>query len=159
MSKIYVGIDPGYGCTAIMVLNHNGDRIGNEEICENKKHIFPTTADRILNLYTKVCECLVTTGASEAEHGCIAVEEPMGSSRGAGVKVNQAFTCVVLAIIHICGCVPEVYTPGQIKKFATGTGNANKIKMAHAVKKMGYESDNEHLIDAYAIAKYVKSLA
>ena len=50
-----------------------------------------------------------------------------------------------------------IVPPGKLKKFATGNGNADKPTMAQAVRKRwGYdpEGQNEHLIDAYALAMF-----
>ena len=50
-----------------------------------------------------------------------------------------------------------IVPPGKLKKFATGNGNADKPMMAQAARKRwGYDpqGQNEHLIDAFALAMF-----
>jgi Holliday junction resolvasome RuvABC endonuclease subunit len=52
-------------------------------------------------------------------------------------------------------CVDVV--PGQIKKWATGNGAADKEAMMAAAHDMLYFGDNEHEADAYCLAKFAET--
>lgn len=43
------------------------------------------------------------------------------------------------------------FSAGEIKKYATGKGNANKEAMVEAARKYGYEGDNDNIADALHI--------
>lgn len=47
-------------------------------------------------------------------------------------------------------------TPGEIKKFATGSGKAEKPAMIAAAKKFGYKGTNEHEADAVCLLHYAE---
>lgn len=50
-------------------------------------------------------------------------------------------------------------TPGDIKKFATGKGNAEKDEMLDAAIRLGYRGDNEHEADAFCLLKFAEANA
>ena len=47
--------------------------------------------------------------------------------------------------------------PGPIKKWATGSGNADKQAMIDASKAMGYDPANDHEADVYLLARYTQA--
>lgn len=47
-------------------------------------------------------------------------------------------------------------TPGEIKKFAAGSGKAEKPAMIAAAKKFGYKGANEHEADAVCLLRYAE---
>ncbi len=49
------------------------------------------------------------------------------------------------------------YTPGEIKKWATGHGNADKAPMTAAAQLTGYQGDNEHEADAWVLLRYAEA--
>jgi len=52
----------------------------------------------------------------------------------------------------------NLYAPKSIKKFASGKGNAKKELLIRDVfKRWGFETDNNNLADAYAIAKLTEA--
>lgn len=48
------------------------------------------------------------------------------------------------------------YTPGEIKKFATGKGDASKDDMTFAAQLMGYDGENEHEADAWCALRFAE---
>lgn len=48
------------------------------------------------------------------------------------------------------------YTPGEIKKWATGHGNADKEPMIEAARLTGYVGDNDHEADAWMLLRYAE---
>lgn len=50
-------------------------------------------------------------------------------------------------------------TPGDIKKWATGRGDASKEDMLAAAIRLGYMGDNEHEADAFCLLKFAEANA
>lgn len=50
-------------------------------------------------------------------------------------------------------------TPGDIKKWATGKGDASKDDMLAAAQRLGYVGGNEHEADAYCLLKFAEAKA
>lgn len=56
-------------------------------------------------------------------------------------------------------CAVSDVTPAEIKRWATGHGNATKESMMLAAAlSLGYGGDNEHEADAYCLLKYAEAV-
>ena len=55
---------------------------------------------------------------------------------------------------HKIGANLQLYAPAEVKKFATGKGNAKKELMIKAVyKKWGFDTNDQNLADGYVVAR------
>ena len=56
--------------------------------------------------------------------------------------------------LHACGVIPMVVAPSQLKKFATGKGNAKKEQIILEVfKRWGFTATTNNIADAYVLGK------
>lgn len=57
---------------------------------------------------------------------------------------------VIKLALHEAGVATVLISPSALKKFATGKGNANKVAMATAATRAGYDgADDDNCIDAW----------
>jgi Holliday junction resolvasome RuvABC endonuclease subunit len=74
----------------------------------------------------------------------------MGTGRQAGSYAIGELGGVVRLALHEAGVPYVEVPPAALKKFATSKGNANKIAMATAAAKHGYDGpDDDNAIDAW----------
>ncbi len=163
-NKIYIGIDPSFTNTGIVVID--GDEVYDYEVKlpmvmgDNKGE-----TGRILKRYPLITDALGDIAAIVGElDAIIGIEIPMGRHMGAAAKLDRAYTMCIFAVDEIARQHWAVhhfvtYTPGQLKKFATGKGNAKKDQMRLAAyKKFGFEHNSHDVVDAYFGAMLVKHL-
>lgn len=61
------------------------------------------------------------------------------------------------SIAHDRGCAVLDMTPAEIKKWATGSGRAEKSDMLAAAKRLGYTGENEHEADAFCLLRFAEA--
>lgn len=74
--------------------------------------------------------------------------------RHQGVDAAHVYGGIVAVLQEFCEQhgIPYTAKPvGTIKKFATGKGNANKAQMIEAVRKWGFDVEDDNAADAIAI--------
>jgi len=92
------------------------------------------------------------------------VMEAYGFSSQMGHALGECGATTKLALIHTLGmceqvAYPTTPTPQQVKKFATGKGNAKKSEMLLAVfKRWGVDLPSEDMADAYVMARMAAGL-
>lgn len=87
----------------------------------------------------------------------VVFERPGGFHKGAMI-VQSELQSVVKVICEDKEIPYRAYSSQEIKKFATGKGNANKEKMiAAASQKLGYKGDNDNEADALWLLQLAKS--
>lgn len=64
---------------------------------------------------------------------------------------------ILEAAAHNAGCAVLDFTDGEIKKWATGSGKADKDAMIVAAQFLGYDGDNEHEADAWCLLHMAQS--
>ena len=72
----------------------------------------------------------------------------------AATRLLWGMAGVLEAAAHNHGAVVLDVTDSTIKKFATGSGKADKDAMIAAAQFMGYTGDNEHEADAFCLLHY-----
>lgn len=89
-------------------------------------------------------------------HGMtVAYERPF--ARGAyATRSLWGMAGIIEAVATRRGCAVVDVTPTELKKFATGSGKADKSAMIAAARRLGYEGDNEHEADAWCLLQYIK---
>lgn len=92
----------------------------------------------------------------------VAVEIPRMSHQGAGAKIERAFTSATILMSKFSAINilrSRIVTPGEVKKFVTGKGNAKKeLIIKEVYKRYGFDTDINDIADAYAIARYLRFL-
>lgn len=83
----------------------------------------------------------------------VVFERPGGFHKGAMI-VQSEIQGMIKVVCEDC-CLPyRAYSSGEIKKFATGKGNAGKPKMIEAAQqKLGYTGKNDNEADALWLLK------
>jgi crossover junction endodeoxyribonuclease RuvC len=67
---------------------------------------------------------------------------------------------IVRQALYLAGISWYDVPPTQIKKWTTGSGSADKAKMAVFVeKRWGFVSKNDNIVDAYAMAQVARQIA
>lgn len=81
----------------------------------------------------------------------IAYEKVMAHRGTSAAHMYGAFEMLVALIAYDNGIELVGYGVGEIKKFATGKGNAKKDKVIAAVRSMGYDVKDDNEADAICI--------
>lgn len=80
-------------------------------------------------------------------------------SRGRGMSFQFGLGHYVRNELYKFDFDYEIVTPGQLKKFATGKGNASKDNMILPIyKKWGFEHESDNVRDAFVLAKIGQAL-
>lgn len=152
---MFVGLDPSYTGTGLVVLGNSAELIKFELLGSDPTH---TWYDRIYRI-DWLCRALETVLPWPCEY--IVVED---YSYGSGFQTHQlgelgyAYRSLLLRLYGSdrIGVIP----PTTIKKFITGAGNANKDKVARCVEaQIGYGFDNRNVSDACAMACFALALS
>lgn len=87
----------------------------------------------------------------------IAYEEPKAFTRGkAAVEVANRFIGIIEDIAYNNKALLIRVTPQDLKKFATGRGNADKDEMTMAcINKYGYHPTDDNEADAFLLSKLI----
>lgn len=177
----YIGVDPSWTCTGIVAIDNDGNTatatlsfkrdkksglwvlnikssIRNSSSSINITGIPHNTGNtnRIVAAHREMGGLLSHLTILPKGKTVVGIEVPMGRHQGAGATTDQVYAAYVMAI---CGDRYDLttYTPGQIKKFTTGKGNAKKeLMMKEVYKRWGFETDSHDVADAYAIARLVE---
>lgn len=143
-----LGIDPSLTCTGIVVLTGAG-RVSRWQAITSK----PDKTDP----YSLQHRCALVTDqlmalARKADHVWL---ENHGFHARVGMDTRQAELVGVLKTAMWRDSVPfKLASPGEIKKFATGRGNATKLDMQNECARIGFEpgAKNHNVADAYWLA-------
>lgn len=143
-----LGFDVSLNRTGWAILNFKDGSLVDSGIIE---------PDRDFNLYQKLKFIALSTEDifSDVEFELANVALEGGFSGGSG-KVTRvlamAWAMVALTTYEVTGLEPAVYPPSQVKKLATGKGNAKKVEVtASAFSKWGI--DDPDIGDACWIAE------
>jgi crossover junction endodeoxyribonuclease RuvC len=143
----YVGIDPSTK-TGFVALDENGEVVKAKELIG----IGDKDPKRITTLVQEV-----TSHVKKGDQ--IGIEGFSYNSKGRGIGfqfgVGYAFRIALYSRNH---SYREI-TPGQLKKFATGNGNAAKENMVQPIlETWGYTHNSDNVLDAFILAKIMYSI-
>jgi Holliday junction resolvasome RuvABC endonuclease subunit len=107
--------------------------------------------------YRSTLHPLLCSGASVRR---AAIEGPSLNSTHREFDLGEASAVAKLAIYHCSGVEPIVVPPTQLKRFATGSGSADKEAILHAVKThLGVMlGDDDDAADALMLARFAWAL-
>ena len=163
-ARRFVGIDQSYTGFAMVVIDANGNLVG-EHLDSFEAKNYGTGIERLLAIYSHVQELFhIQEGAMcSVEH--VAMEGYSAASKFGREQAGELGAIVKLAVYdHFTAApgglrYPTIVQPSTLKKFVTGSGAAKKNQMMLAVyKKWGYETDDDNLADAFALAQLVLAL-
>lgn len=146
---MFVGIDPSYGGLAIVIKDEDRthDWVRSFPLAK-----FPSSDHRLSTIEEAVFDYLTHWDGLQ-EHVCME-----GYSRGSSQRREEAGEVSAAVRIGLYNSwrdhvIPVFVAPPQLKKFATGKGNASKAEVIQAVEKnWGRKYDNDNLADAFVLA-------
>lgn len=86
----------------------------------------------------------------------IVYERPFARGQAA-TRLLWGAAGILEAEAHLAGVPILDMTPGEIKKWATGNGQADKDMMLAAAWRLGYGGTNEHEADAFCLLKFAEA--
>jgi len=145
--SISLGLDLSLAGTGIVALGTvEGQEIMHESRIESAKH----GVQRVLEI-----ESEVTAVITKYKPSLVCLEGYAFARANQAHQIGELGGVIRRMLTIIMG--EELWievSPGQVKKFATGSGNAKKDQvMLGAYKRWGYEADNSDLADAFVLAK------
>ena len=145
----YIGIDPSLTGCAVVVVNEKGNLVDSQRF-ENKLR----GVERLIYIRDKVLRIISCYDGIQG----IGIE---GYARGASNRREEAGELGgILRVMFYELQIPWIdIAPSQIKKFATGKGNAPKDHVLLAVyKKWGVEFRTNDEADAFVAAQIVRAM-
>jgi crossover junction endodeoxyribonuclease RuvC len=163
-ARRFVGIDQSYTGFAMIVIDADGNVCGEHlDSFEVKDH--GSGIDRLLAVYFHLSNLFELQEGAMCSIEHVAMEGYSAASKFGREKAGELGAIVKLAVYdHFAPKAgglryPTIVQPTTLKKFVTGNGTAKKNNMMLAVyKKWGYETDDDNLADAYALARVALAL-
>jgi len=144
-SPIFVGLDPSFNGTGIIVLGSQGEII--KQTLHKAKE--GEVEERLLDIEEKI-KFIPTIPRLEIVY----IEGPSYSSSGAFILQMGALHYLIRLIFLKKKINYKVIAPGTLKKFVAGTGLAKKeLMLLKTYKKWGVEFSYNNLCDAYGLAR------
>lgn len=142
----YVGLDLSTK-TGLVILDEFGNVLTEKEITSKIK----TDPQRMIDLTEQVLNHL-------KKDDVIAIEGFSYGSRGKGMSFQFGYGYSVQIALYTNDYDYLIVTPSQVKKFATGKGNASKDNMILPIyKKWGYEHESDNVRDAFVLAQIARA--
>ena len=142
----FVGLDLSTK-TGLVIIDESGAVITEKEITSKVKE----DPQRMIDLTEQVLAHL-------EKDDIIAVEGFSYGSRGRGVAFQYGYGYSVQIALYTNDFKYLIVTPSQVKKFATGLGNASKESMILPIyKRWGYEHESDNVRDAFILAQIARA--
>jgi crossover junction endodeoxyribonuclease RuvC len=149
---LYIGIDPSYSSTGLIILNEDAEIQKQETYKFNKKGT--DTEWRLIQVKEKLIDPIINMHDGDIIKVCM--EGPSYSSRGSHVLQMGALNYFIRYWFRDSGVDYTVRTPNELKKFVTGKGNCKKdLILLKVYQKWGVEFSCDDLADAYGLARYI----
>lgn len=145
----YVGIDPSTK-TGIVVLDENGNVEEQIEIVLENGIL--SSAEQLQDYGREIANYANTPDV-------VCIEGFSFGSKGKAVSTQYGIGFAIRFALRDMGIKFIVPTPGQVKKFATGSGSSSKDNMVLPIfKKWGFEHDSDNVRDAFVLAQIARSI-
>jgi len=142
----FVGLDLSTK-TGLVILDESGNVLTEKEITSKVKQ----DPQRMIDLTEQVLSHL-------EKDDVIAIEGFSYGSRGKGIAFQFGYGYSVQIALYTNDFNYLIVTPSQVKKFATGKGNASKDNMILPIyKKWGYEHESDNVRDAFVLAQIARA--
>ena len=142
----FVGLDLSTK-TGLVIIDESGNLLTETEITSKIKK----DPQRMIDLTEQVLAHL-------KKDDIIAVEGFSYGSRGRGVAFQYGYGYSVQIALYTNDFNYLIVTPSQVKKFATGLGNASKESMILPIyKRWGYEHESDNVRDAFILAQIARA--
>ena len=142
----FVGLDLSTK-TGLVILDESGNVLTEKEITSKIKK----DPQRMIDLTEQVLSHL-------EKDDVIAIEGFSYGSRGKGIAFQFGYGYSVQIALYTNDFNYLIVTPSQVKKFATGKGNASKDNMILPIyKKWKYEHESDNVRDAFVLAQIARA--
>ena len=142
----FVGLDLSTK-TGLVIIDKSGNVLTEKEITSNVKE----DPQRMIDLTEQVLSHI-------KKDDVIAIEGFSYGSRGKGVSFQYGYGYSVQIALYKNDFKYLIVTPSQVKKFATGVGNASKDSMILPIyKRWGYEHESDNVRDAFILAQIARA--
>mgnify|MGYP001167317652 FL=1 len=142
----FVGLDLSTK-TGLVIIDESGNVLTETEITSEIKN----DPERMIDLTEQVLSHL-------EKDDVIAIEGFSYGSRGKGIAFQFGYGYSVQIALYTNDFNYLIVTPSQVKKFATGKGNASKDNMILPIyKKWGYEHSSDNVRDAFVLAQIARA--
>lgn len=146
----FIGIDPSTKSGFVM-LDERGEVVIDKELYGEGKE----DPARMVTLVDKILDRL----PSDRTKLVICIESPSNHSTGCYVSQMFGLAWLLRGELYRKGIKYVDVTPSQLKKFATGKGNAKKDAMVLPIHKTwNFENNSDNVRDAYVLAQIAKGL-
>lgn len=150
--KFYVGIDPSFNSTGIIVLDKKGDIVEEKNFSLKK---YDQIEEKLIN-FEKTIRFIPQMIRLQSVY----IEGPSYMSSGQYVLQMGALHYLLRLYLYKKKLNYKVIAPGTLKKFVTGKGNAKKdLMLLKVYKKWGVEFEIDDMADAYGLARMALSEA
>ena len=142
----FVGLDLSTK-TGLVIIDESGNVLTETEITSNIKR----DPERMIDLTEQVLAHL-------KKDDIIAIEGFSYGSRGKGMSFQFGYGYSIQTALYKNDYDYLIVTPSQVKKFATGKGNASKESMILPIyKRWGYEHESDNVRDAFILAQIARA--
>jgi len=149
---LYIGIDASYTSTGLIVMDETLEIKKQQNLAFNKKGT--ECEERLIMVKHQLVDPIISMHYNFDIK--VAIEGPSFASKGAYILQMGALNFFIRYWFKLEDVDYTVVTPGELKKFVTGKGNAKKdMMLLHVFKKWGIEFSNHDLADAYSLARYI----
>lgn len=145
VTKSAVGLDLSYSGTGVVVISPTNEAIGFEFKAGNATMSFPERATSLVNQIFSVIP---------NSNDCIVYEEGAAYSAEFNAFMLGELAGVINYELGKRGYAVTLVPPTTLKKYATGSGVAQKHYVAaHVAKKWGFISPSNNITDAFVLAQ------
>jgi len=145
-NKIFVGIDPSFNSTGIIILNEDSTLLEQQNFSLAK---YDEIEEKLLKFEEKISFIPTISGL-----GSVFIEGPAYMASGKYILQMGALHFLLRLYLYKRDVFYKVIAPGTLKKFVTGKGNAKKdLMLLKVYKKWGIEFEVDDLADAYGLAR------
>jgi len=143
---IYVGLDPSFTGTGVIVLNKDGEILEQKLIKSNAKK---SDEERLIEIREELSFIPIINNLK-----MVYFEGPSFASNGQFMLQMGALHYVIRILFFESKTDYKIITPTELKKFVTGKGNAKKdLMLLKVYKKWGVEFSDNNMSDAYGLAR------
>lgn len=152
-SNYYIGLDLSYSGTGVVVLKDESNvPFSTHEFAAGKSN-YPLV-DRAVDLWKQIKRVLPEQ--NEESKVSIAIEGASFGSEFNAFMLGELNGAIKL-MLHLDGYTFALVPPTVLKKYATGSGNAQKTFVAaHIAKKWDFMHKSNNVTDAYVLAKIMQ---
>jgi len=153
MNELFLGIDPSFSGTGLVVLDRQGKIVEQKEISTQKVNGDQHDIERRLIIIGNRVEEFIKPYLDKI-YVCYIEEISFGSSGEASAQL-AALNYYIRVYMYNLKINFYTVSPGQLKKYITGNGQAKKNLMLKEVfKRWQVDFNSDNLADAYALARF-----